>query len=292
MNQIRQKQNEDHFIQLLAAQRQLYDDEKRLMGIWLGVVTVVAIIGTGAIPFLRLDLAYQTLISIVIVVAEFTILPSIISRRLEAARIQEQFDCELLEIPWNTVIQRPKSETIVAAEQRHLRQSSPERKESLRNWYSSEVDGLPLHQARVVCQRQNIWWDSELRREYSRWIYIAVFVLVILLIIIGMIANWTILQFLTGPFLLFFPLVMLGVKNATEHRQAAGRLDELRNVVEKVWTIAKDSKISEAEQESRVLQTEIYHHRSKNPPVFSWFYKRLLNKYEELSNTPGHFTKS
>lgn len=34
MNDILQRQRDDHFVHMLAAQRQLYDDYKRWMGIW------------------------------------------------------------------------------------------------------------------------------------------------------------------------------------------------------------------------------------------------------------------
>jgi len=291
MNQITERQKQDHFVRMLAAQRQLYDDEKRWLGIWLVVAPVIAAMGTGAIRALTPYIAYLVWLSVIVMLGEFVALDLIMKRRKEAAKVQELYDCELLEIPWNDAqARKPKPETIAAAAQRHLDRATPEEQERLRKWYTSVVDELPLHQARIVCQRQNIWWDSQQRREYSFWVCGVVILLIISVISIGVVANWNLQQFFAGPVSLSLPLILLGLKNAGDHRKAADRLDELRDFADDLWTQANapTAQIDVIERGSRELQTQIFRHRSENPPVFSWVYRRLRDKYEEASSTPGH----
>jgi hypothetical protein len=287
MNQIPERQNQDQFLQYLAAQRQLYDDEKKWTAIWTLVVTCVAILGTGALAIFMPFTPHITWVTLIVVTGEFSFLPSILKRREEAAKIQELFDCELLELNWNDALDRdkPKRATILAAVEKFRKRKKPDEWEKLKNWYTPTVGNLPLHQARVACQKENIWWDAKQRREYARWVYLATSIFFFLLVTVGIIADWSFKQFFQGPMLLALPVLAMGVKHGYDHQKAADRLDELREYADNLWSDASQatSDPDAITQRSRELQNEIFHHRSENAPVFSWFYEKLRKKYERLA---------
>lgn len=287
MNQIPQRQNQDQFLQYLAAQRQLYDDEKKWMTVWTCVATGLAVLGTGAIAITQPFTPLITWITVIIVIGEFAVVPAIINRRKIAAKIQEIFDCELLEMDWNNVLADPKPEpeTILAAYQRFRDSRNPEEWEKLKDWYSPTVGNLPLAKARIACQKENIWWDSRQRRAYAMWVFLVTAAVAFIVITIGIWTKWTLAQFFQGPLLLTLPALALGLKHGYDHQKSANRLDKLKRVVDDLWKDVSKETVSHdvLAQRTRQLQDEIFRHRSENPPVFSWFYKKLQKKFEEAA---------
>ncbi|MBN1145610.1 MAG: hypothetical protein JXA78_00030 [Anaerolineales bacterium] len=281
MNQIPEKQNQEQYIKYLAAQRQLYTEEKRWIGLWMLFAIIIALLGAGFLPYFTIYAPYLTVVNVLLVFFELAVMPTITKRREQAAKIQELFDCELLEMDWNqTIGRKPKPETISSAWDRHRRQKGEEGIGKLRNWYETpDLGSMPLHQARVACQIENLRWDNWLRREYARWVYAAVFIIIVLLVIIGIPAKWTLWQFLVGPVLLILPVMVMGLKHARHHTKAADRLDDLRECADDLWEDAKkNSNPSEITARSRQLQDQLYHHRSDNHPVFDWFYNLMYDK--------------
>lgn len=287
MNQIPQRQNEDRFLQLLAAQRQLYDEEKKGMTIWTGIATALAILGTGAIAIMQPFTPLLTWITLMVVVGEFAVVPSIMNRRKNAAKIQEIFDCELLDIEWNQVLagSKPEPEVILSAAQKFREHRNPDEWEKLKDWYSPTVGNLPLPKARIACQKENIWWDSRLRRAYARWVFLVTGIVFFAIITIGIGTKWTLAQFFQGPLLLTLPALALGLKHGYDHYKSANRLDELKRVVDELWKDVSRETVSHEvlAQRTRQLQDEIFRHRSENPPVFSWFYKKLQKRFEQAA---------
>ncbi len=282
---ILEKQNEEKFLQRLAAQRQIYDEEKRWITAWIVITALVALLGSSVLAFLKGLSAYITLFSALVVVVEVAILLIIRKRGEEAARIQELFDCELLEIPWNEILtKKPDPGTIETAAERFYLRSTPAEKERLKNWYSSRIASMPHHQARVACQMENLLWEEKQRKEYIWWVGGALAVLVVILIVISIAANLSAQEFFAGPVLLAFPIIVIGIKHIYDHHKAITRLIELNQAADTLWQqVSKpDANPAELVQRSRDLQNEIFRHRADNPPVFSWFYKMIQNKYEKM----------
>ena len=277
MNQIPQKQNEEKYLQYLAAQRQLYYEDKRWFGIFLVAAVLVGIAGSGALAFLNDYLAYTALASATVFVAEILIMSLISRRRIDAARIQELMDCELLELPWNdTLGKKPKITTIRQAVERYQKRHKSTSLEELKDWYETVDRNDPLAKARIACQMENLHWNAELIHLYVRYMIFAESSLAVLLVLYSLTANPDIQHFLAGPLLLFLPALGIGLKNAWDHHKAGQRVEELIEISDRLWEEAgnRTSKPAELTQASRTLQTEIFHHRSENPPVFDWIYER------------------
>lgn len=290
MNQIAEKQNQEKYLQYLAAQRQLYNEDKKWAGIFLIFPIIIAILGNLAFAMINWVVIppLVTWITWLYAIGELFVFPDLTSsKRKNAAKIQELFDCEILELPWNDALgAKTKPETIVKAYRRFKKKCQLVEWERLKNWYTHpDLNKMSLAQARIACQKENIWWDSGQRRDYARGVITATGLLFAVLITVGIIANWSLQQFFQGPLALSLPVVILGLKHGYSHIKAAKRLDNLLDRVNELRRMASESGVDDAKitQQSRDLQTEIFHHRSENLPVFSWYYDKLRDKYEQIS---------
>jgi fatty acid desaturase len=292
MNQILQRQNEEQFLELLAAQRHLYDKEKRGMTIWVVVSIVIAILATGAFATFGVTPALSTLLVALILLGEFLVLPALRKYRQQAALIQEKFDCELLEQRWNDALgHKPAEEVIQEAVIQFRKSRKPQAWEDLKDWYETPKEEHPLYRARIDCQMENVSWDRAQRRRLSLSVLIVVLLLVILpLIFVAIFAQGLTVQTYLGQMLtLLLPVLYFGFRHFDNHRKAADRLDQLRVFVDDLKQRAAQSNADAAliTQGARDLQTEIYHHRIDNEPVYSWFYNLYRDGYQNILKRMG-----
>jgi hypothetical protein len=211
------------------------------------------------------------------------------SLKQQAAKIQELFDCAVLRIPWQELkVGRPPDLETVTEWADPAGASYDALK--LTNWYAPEVGEVPLPIARIICQRTNCWWDAKLRRRVANWNTAAISGILVLITLGGLIGHVTFKDFLLGGVLAFLPLFVLGLRQATEQRQAAARLDHLRDHAEQLWDHALARAVDDDDLgvASRVLQDEVFDQRRKNPLIFDWIYFRLRDRQEELMNKNAH----
>ncbi len=156
---------------------------------------------------------------------------------------------------------------------------------TLKDWYSPRVDELPLPVGRIICQRANCWWDSTQRRHYAAWlvgIVASIFVVVCSLALRGGVSLEALL--LKG-ILPLAPALLIALRQFNEQREAADRLDKLKNHCDAIWKEALSGKSkSVLTGMSRNLQDEILENRRKAPPVLDSIFKRLRNDYESSMN--------
>ena len=173
MNNIPKEQNSQRRLELLAAQRQLYSDAKNLHLISVIISVPIVIVWSIMVALFPSLAVYTALWGIIATFLELLILSRLQkSAQEKAAKIQQIFDCEVLQFNWASLNcgVRVEPETIIEASNRYKRKNLNFTK--LQNWYPVSVEQLPIHQARIICQRSNVWWDAQLRRRYSKWIII------------------------------------------------------------------------------------------------------------------------
>lgn len=294
MNKIPETQLEPTQLKRLAAQRQLYSDAKCLQAIQIIFVFVPPILTVlVACGFLQ---AVWAAISGIIIACLFLLFDSRQqSLKQKAAKIQELFDCDVLELRWREIMagSRFEIETVEKYASKHNHKDPGYIK--LKNWYSKDVGKLPLHLGRIVCQRSNCWWDAQLRRRYAKCVIVVSFILLILVTIcFGFTQDWTVEKFiLLERFILLVvnpltPAFIFGVRQYKENINSAMRLDKLKEHTKKIWdTALVDGNRQESTQISRHLQDEIYHHRRTNSLIFNWVYNLFKNKDEEQMNKTG-----
>ena len=286
MHSITTLQNDKRQLQHLAAQRQLYASAKVFLGwqLLLGgpVATAVAVLGI-AVPATK---AFVALWGLSVLVLDAVWLAPRQKRLREAgARIQERFDCDVLGLQWNSY-RAGGPETAELVLEQATRYRTWERKMTpLTDWYPRVVDRVPLPLARLVCQRTNCWWDAKQRRAYAgvmAGLLLAAFIGVMWL---GLGAQLSLPDLVLVVILPMSAAVKLGYQQWMEHREAADRLDHLREHGERSWREAlKDHNASTVEQDSRALQDEIFDGRKRNPLVFDLVFKRLRADQEAQMN--------
>lgn len=283
-NDIATHQNQPDMIRCLAAQRQLYSEEKRWKMIWYGVATVVALAATGLLPATNNFLPQVTALTIIFAVLELVVLPLISRQRTKAASIQELFDCDLLHLGWNEVlVNKPEQHEIDEAVDRFNKQ--PKREEAyakLKDWYGGVTTDTPLSQARVICQKMNLGWDEDVRREWQMWLYVGLSAAGLLSLLLGLFRQWPITAYFTGPFLLLIPLALGALKSAWDQNTVRRRLEELNRQCDQLLREVThvDTDATAILQQSRQLQDEIYRHRSTDATVPDFIYERVRRRRE------------
>jgi len=287
MNTIPQQQLIPKQIERLAAQRQIYSDAKKTQAVLLilSVPCVIVLTSLAAIfPQLQVYVAFWGILVILLDITIFT--PRQKSLQEKAAKIQQLFDCDVLSMDWSKLNtgNRPEPEAIVEASSRHKNVDPNFSK--LQNWYPISVGQLPIHLARLICQRCNCWWDAQLRRRYAVLGLITILGLTVIVFLVGLIGGLTLEKILLVVLAPLIPAVFLGIRQHTEHTEAAARLDKLKEHSEGLWNQAIRGRLTpqEVTEESYKLQNEIYDNRRRNPLIFNWIYKHLRKEQEEQMN--------
>lgn len=283
---INQKQNAPTQIEMLAAQRQLYSSAKVIIGSQMIMAAPIAMTATllGIIyPELK---NYAALLGITILVVDLVFLNPLQKKlRSQGALVQEAFDTKVLSIKWNEIKVGKRPEPELIHEHAKKLGKNAAKLEKLSNWYPVEVQQLPIQWGCIVCQRANIWWDSTLRRRYAITILTILILLAISLFWFAFIQDLTMTDFVMKIVIPMSALYKLGVSQFIEHRDAADRLDKLRDHAEKLWISAiNGASIEEIKVNSRLLQDEIYDGRKRNPPIFDNIFWMFRDDHEEQMN--------
>jgi hypothetical protein len=286
MNEIPVRQNAEPQLRLLRARRQTYASAKHLLLLQISLTVGLPVVGAFCAliwPSVRGLVALASLIITMLDVTLFDRLHKALLKR--AAKLQEQFDCIVLEFSWDefTVGAKIDPETIHAASSRYRDgQEDPE----LRDWYPAVVGTAPLHLARIICQRTNLWYDSKLRRQYGGVILGITICLTLLFVLFGLIGGLTIDTFVLTVLAPSAPIVIWGVREYLRQRDAAEALDRVRSEAEKLWERAKAGACSDSEctAQSRQFQNAIYERRSTSPLIFDWIYRVQRPRLEAQMN--------
>jgi hypothetical protein len=285
MNFIATQQNTAKQLERLAAQRQLYSKAKRIVAAqaWLAgpIAVVLAFLSLNNPPLKGLIALW----AILVVVADITWLTPWQKRlRDSAAKIQELFDCDVLELPWNDLKGGARPDPELVKEQSDSYGGTPF-SPRLENWYSPESSDLPLHVARVACQRSNCWWDSKQRRRYAVTVLAATCIIVVTILGIGLLEHVTLEDSIVRAVVPIFPILVLGYRQVTEQLDAASRVERLKDHAKRLWEqVVLGIKPTAATRASRNLQDEIFESRSRSPLVFDFVFTRLRDNFETQMN--------
>ena len=267
-------------IQLLRAQRGLYGRSRRLL-VLQSCVTVVlpvaASISVFAWPHLG---ATAALFSLVVVLLDVTVLDPVQKRtRRAAAKVQEEFDCAVLDLPWDQFVVGDHVDAEEIHEAANARSGSTEQ---LENWYPPVVDELPLYLARIICQRINVLYDSRLRRRFGAYALATTIVISIALTIVGVVLRLPVDAFVLSVATPMTPVVLWGIKEFRRQREAAEASESIKEKAETLWANALSGKCSaeDCTAESRQFQNAIFDRRKSAPTIFAFVYRTMRSQLE------------
>ena len=278
-NGINQRQNEEKCVAMLAAQRQLYNDAKKLD--WTSTVLSVLIpfLLSCILLFVSKDSpvgVISYIVSIVSMIFSFCVSGHIKNEKRTAAFIQQKFDTYVYTMPWNRRIfgdDKNVSSEIAQYSEKIL--SNNAEKEKLKNWYTVEADRKPLNEGILVCQRENFTWDAGLRKRFRRLSIGVVVLLSGAVLIMGVILNESVIELLCriafwAPMLqwLFETVKMLN--------------DDLENLNE--LDVAINSKEEKSMEDLQDIQKLIYEHRKGCLTIPNFFYGYFKDNDEDRAH--------
>ena len=203
------------------------------------------------------------------------------ARKKVAAKVQEQFDCELFGLAWNDIrcAGPPETEQMSEAAEAFRRKNA---KANHRDWYPVEVGPLPLPLARLICQRAAVWWDMSQRRKYAGWLVAIVAILVVGVVAASFTADQRVRDMVLSVYLPIAPAVVWAVRECFRQQDAVAALEKLKAQIERIFAEALSGKRSLAtlDQVSRNLQDMLFDGRARNPLFFDFIYRRLRPDHE------------
>jgi len=281
---INTEQNKKARIELLLAQRLYYARAKLYAGCFAGAAILLSALSVFVGLELVVTRPYFAIASIVLLLLEVGFfLPQQRLNCKNGAKIQEQFDTEVLKLDWNRLVAGRK---VDAEDIREIlpKALTDENLRELNNWYEPAISRLPLHVGKLLCQRTNIAYDSRVRVRYARTLLWLAIGLPVALVVFGTYQSLRLDQAIVTLAVPALPLVAYLLREWRKQADTLEGLETLKTEAQKLWDEALDgASSSELAPSTRALQDAIYRHRASNPLVFDWYYDLLRDGTEMLT---------
>jgi len=265
---IQQRQNEDSSVRRLASQRLLYSRAKLVRNIDLCLIFAISLLGLSsvALEFLKIDQWIPLIALSYLLLAQFLLKRLERNRKIEAAIIQEEFDCYVLDLAWpeHKGIERPSLDRIGQLSQEYFDESNDS--SALTNWYTPDETSPGTFQAIIQCQKMNCWWDLNLRRKWKNLLLLGLVLFVFSAVVIAFVFRLTVPSFiaLLASFLALLHWVLL----ETLAQERSGKtIKKLHKYIE---SLSAREQISSSALRS--IQDEIFENRCRSSLVPDWIY--------------------
>lgn len=202
--------------------------------------------------------------------SRFLLEPTKQGLQLTGARAQEQFDCEVLALPWNDTLAHQLSEE-------EIRKASGSMKgaDKAKRWYPTDQE-LPWPHSVLVCQRSNAVWARRQHQAFGWTLAVAAVTWALIGIAIAIAYTASLAQYLTTIALPSLPALLDASEMSRRHREAADRRQALEDQANALLASNAPD-----EQALREVQDQLFTLRRDEPLVPEWFYKILKADYEE-----------
>lgn len=284
-NDIGRKQDLPENIDRLAAQRHLYSLAKRVSHV-VFVVCIILPITLALIKFLLPDVEWYA--KVVVVFSFLATIAKIVLgdvkkyRQNLAARIQQLFDCDLFNLPWNDALcgNQPLPEDVYK-----YKEGVPT--EKLYGWYESEISSLPHEYAVLICMRTNVVYDQSIRKYYQRLCTIMAIIASLLVFCTGFIADVTLWNLFLYAIVPLMPVASWYVDIRNQYKKNMIALEKLQvlinNGIEKA--VAKQNVTM---QELMTIQNFMFIHRNTSYVIPDVIYNRKRNESEKATAYSVH----
>lgn len=276
-NNIATKQNEQTFIDRLAAQRHLYSKAKRLSNIVFVVcVLLPVLLAIAKVLYPECDRLPKIIVvySVIATLLRIWLKDLSTSLKITAARIQQLFDCELFSLEWNKPLcgATPKPEDVLKA-------TKGASYKKLNNWYETIVSQLPPSVGVLVCMRTNVVYDQSLRKAYSILCYVLTFIAIISVAVLGMWKNAGVWDAFLYGIVPLMPLVTWVIDLHKQHSANYKALCNIEPLLEAGFVQAKEQHCVN-QNILQEIQNFIFLHRKTSYLVPDLFYKLNRKKNE------------
>lgn len=277
-NGIAVRQNEEKAIAMLAAQRQLYNDAKKLgaisvvLSVWLPFAMSLILL---ILPEESIWKSVSYILAIVSMLFSFVVDKHIDDKKKLAAFIQQKFDVYVYNMPWNERIfgkQKNVNQNIVTYSKQIIENS--DKKERLYNWYTPAVDNRDLSTSILLCQRENFWWDVGLRKRYRLASVIMIVFSCSLVIVMGLWKNENIAMLL-WRFAFIVPMLEWLFDTVKTLNKDMERLKELDEII--------NNDVPKTMDELQDIQKMIFEHRKECYAIPNIIYQMFKDNDEDAA---------
>ena len=278
------EQNKPERLELLRAQRLFYARAKLYQNAMVVIALLLPLVGLffgASVPAIRPFLGLAAVLLLAFDVG--IISPKQRAHCKRGAKVQEQFDTEVLKLEWNKLVAGGRVDPEELRAIAPIPVSNADRR-GLENWYEVSISKLPLPLGRLLCQRTNVAYDLRVRRTYSGILLGAASLLVVALLAVGVHHGLKLDELILTMCLPVLPLATFVLKEYRKQEDTIETLTTMKSEVEKVWDKAlTGASFEELTTSARALQDAIYRHRASNPLVFDWLYSWLRKRNEDLT---------
>lgn len=279
---IQERQNHPQSLARLAAQRVLYNRAKCMRAIGMLLILPVAALALAASLSDDRELSrYVPIVALVLWIVDQQYLKLKEAKlKTEAATIQEDFDCFVLDIPWpkHKSILRPTLDRIHQLAGAHT--GKPAALEELQDWYAPST--IPDHPmlSKIHCQRISCWWDVSLRRQWRTVLFVTCCIFALLVLILSFATGITVAKLVT--------IIASNMRVLAWGRGEIIGQDEAISRIKGIHRYLSDlsRKRQASPSDIRSIQDEIFEFRRSNPPVPEWFYWWKRDDQELEASTP------
>ncbi len=290
MNEIEKIQNQPEMIRLVHSFIVIYNRSKQYLAIvWLVTMLLPLLGGITAVfkpdlkPFIAIFALSFGFIDVLLIDRSHKV------RMKTAAKLQEEFDCCVLSLEWNKFLVGRKVDPEEVARESSCK-LSPFDEKRLTDWYPTVAKELPIHLARIICQRTNLWYDKELRTRYRNIISWSVAFIIIASTLFSSTVGFTVTSFVITVLVPIFPALNWAIREYYRQTDTMRTLENLKSEIEKLWDKALGNATTEEVTEaSRELQDAIFTHRASSPLIFDWIYRPLRPKMESSMNSGAEY---
>jgi len=283
-NRISSEENSDQQLLRLAAASAVYARGKQILGLQAAITVLGGFVSPIVIARFPQFKVWAAFYAFTVALLDALVLERLQSdRRRVGAQIQELFDCDLFRLAWRRLIAGEKPAPEIVAEEGSTYKRRHKDISHLMHWYSPAVSRLSLPLARLICQRTNAWWDSTLRKRYCTSLKALLWALGIFLFAFGIHRGMTMDIFVLGVLAPLTPAILWGVREIRKNSSAADDLSKLQTCIDELWHEALAGNLTDKtlEEQSVLIQNQLFHSRSKNPFVFNWVYRLLRGAKEK-----------
>jgi SMODS-associating 4TM effector domain len=201
-----------------------------------------------------------------------------------AAKVGESFDCAVLSLPWDRFNAGDplEIEDIHAAARAYALHKDDS---GLRDWYPIAAGHAPLHLARIICQRTNLRYDSQLRRSYGTIVVGIGCAILLMLFVAGFVqdlklSDWVLTMAPASPILTW------AAREYYRQNDTADSLEEHLRAAKTLWAraLADECDAEHCLARSREFQNAIYYRRASSPLIVPLLYRFKRLKLEDDMN--------
>lgn len=283
-NNIVELQNRPENIKMLKAMRHLYSKVGVLTNHYFIFCVLVPIVISFAKPFISSE-DYQVLFHFMIaynllsLIAGLWLECKIKKERVLAAKIQQQFDCNVFELQWNRYAfgTQPTVEEIDS-------NAKFSNGEDFINWYDKDVDAVNRMLAVIICQRINLTYDVALRKKFL--CSLTIISIIILIIILG-IAFYedeglrTTIVFVAVPLI---PVIRWFFSTRKANDDNMEKCERIKKIIDDYLEKYRNNGIVFSDIDLCEIQNCIYEHRKTAFKIPDFIYNKMRSKQEEATH--------